>query len=493
MTTFRDDGPDPTAMMSGDAPIPTPPETDRAAETAPGVEPQPAADPAGDPSQSPAEVAEFTDIANARRFARLHGERVRFVESWKQWIVWNDGQWHRDPTIVRVMELAKDIPQAMFNDGLRTGNGDLTKAAQQLSSRRCLSDMLQLSRGPALIGHEELDADHWALGVRNGWFDLHDGTHHPPDPAKLITMTCPVGYDPDARCPRWLQALGEWMPDPTVQSYFQRLVGEALVGTVRDHLLVVIYGPGGNGKGTAIGTLAKLLGPYFTVPHKSLLVREKQDSHPTNIAGLFRTRLAVASETDSGARLSEEQIKNLTGGDRLTARRMYENFWDFDPTHSLWLQTNYLPNVDGTDEGIWRRLRVLKWPAQFLGAKADHDLSARLEAELPGILNWAIDGCLAWQTEGLAEPDAVRADTDAYRRSEDMLQQWVGDEGWMLSAGLTTTGKDLTDSWAEWTERIHGRRRSGQEMAQRLTVAGVKKIPGRPVIWKGIGRLDFDE
>jgi putative DNA primase/helicase len=339
-----------------------------------------------------------------------------------------------------------------------------------------------------LLDHELLDADPWALGIENGWINLKDGTFNQPDPGKLMTMQAPVTFVPEATAPRWEQGLAEWLPDPEVRSYFQRLVGEAVVGTVRDHLLVLIYGGGGNGKGTAIGTLAKTLGRYFVVPDKSLLISSKKDGHPTAKASLFRARLAVAAETDRGSKLSEEQVKELTGGDRLGARRMYEDFWEFQPTHSLWLQTNHLPEVGGTDEGIWRRIRVLLWPNQFDGDKEDTALPETLATELPGILNWIIQGALDWQTHGLQEPESVRSESAAYRDAEDVVARFLEAAGYTAQPGARVKSKVLMDDWADWTSKELDKKRAGRELARRLRDLGYKKTNSRPPFWTGLGK-----
>ena len=251
----------------------------------------------------------YTDTDNAERFLHLHRDKVRYVPAWRSWLVWNGTLWRRDPDAVLVTELAKAVSRRMFFDlGTATTMSEETRKkaarfATQSASASRIGAMVKLARGlpGVIVDHEELDADPWGLGVANGWLDLSTGTFHPPDPTKLMTLASEVAWETDAEAPRWGKALGEWLPDPDVRAYFQRLCGESIVGTVRDHLLVLIYGEGGNGKGTAIGTLARVLGPYFVVPHKSLLMKQHRDTHPTEKAALFRTRLAVAAEADSSS------------------------------------------------------------------------------------------------------------------------------------------------------------------------------------------------
>jgi putative DNA primase/helicase len=242
-----------------------------------------------------------------------------------------------------------------------------------------------------------------------------------------------------------------------------------------------------NGKGTAIDTLANMLGPYFVPPHKSLLLQLKHDSHSTEKAALFRIRLAVAAETESTIKLAEASVKELTGGDRLSARRLYENPWQFSPTHSLWLQTNHLPEIAGSDEGIWRRLRVMLWPEQFAGEAEDTALKEKLAAELAGILNWAVEGALAWQVEGLAEPEAVTEASVQYRQDQDQLSRFMEAMGYQM--GGMVLSKELMQDWHEWTDAELGRSLGGQVLAKRLDAIGLSKSDGRPPIWRGISKL----
>jgi putative DNA primase/helicase len=289
------------------------------------------------------------------------------------------------------------------------------------------------------------------------------------------------------------------MPDPELRDYFQRLCGASLVGQVKDHMLVVVYGPGGNGKGTALGSIARTLGDYYTVPHKTLLVAQRHESHDTVKASLFRTRMAVAAESDRRVRLNEASIKELTGGDQLRARRMYENEWSFEPSHTLWLQTNYLPEVSGTDRGIWRRIRVLPWTSTFAGAAEDRDLPEKLDAEKSGILGWLVEGVARWLEVGLADdtvPTAVASATNDYREAEDIVGRWVRENGLGLSPAYTTDASELVDSWKSWTETEFGHARRFNDVVAWLEAHGCQKdsyrrqVDGRRrqvTVWHGIG------
>ena len=217
-------------------------------------------------------------------------------------------------------------------------------------------------------------------------------------------------------------------------------------------------------------------------------MQQRTDTHSTEKAQLFRARLAVAAETEGSVKLAEASVKELTGGDRLSARRLYENPWHFNPTHSLWLQTNHLPEIAGTDEGIWRRVRVMRWPEHFDGDREDPTLKEQLSNELPGILNWVLHGAIAWQTDGLQEPQSVLDASDDYRRDEDQLSRFIDAMGYRLGGHLFCPSKQLMADWAGWTETELGRRRAGKELARRLRDIGLEKDNRRPPHWRGIGK-----
>jgi P4 family phage/plasmid primase-like protien len=447
----------------------------------------------GAPAKTFSADLRYTDTDNAERLMHLYADRLRYVMAWRSWLVWTGKVWQRDPDAVLVHELAKDVSRHLYLEiaaDPSAASKDLISWAKASAGVAKIRAIEILARGMdgVIIDHEELDADPWAFGVANGWFNLRDGTFHPPNPAKLMTMATSVTFDPNATAPRWEQALTEWLPDPEVRRYLQRLCGEAIVGTVRDHLLVLLVGDGGNGKGTFIDTLAKALGPYFIVPHKSLLTLTRSDTHSTEKAALFRRRLAVAAETEGSVRLAEASVKELTGGDRLGARRLYENPWWFDPTHSLWMQTNHLPEIAGTDEGIWRRVRVMRWPEYFTGEREDSALREKLADELPGILNWIIEGAIAWQAEGLSEPAAITEASAAYRQEQDQLSRFLEAMEYRLGDQLWCPAKQLQQDWATWTEAELGRRLAGQALAQRLHALGLRKDARRPPSWHGIGK-----
>lgn len=446
----------------------------------------------------------LTDAGNSSRLAQLHGQRLRFVPRWGKWLVEDGGFWSLDHEDVRVRELAKDVGRSLKREAAEEPDKDRAEkmfkwGLRSLSSGR-IGAMVNLARGIEGIplDHEKLDADGWLLGAENGVIDLRTGRPRPADPSDLLTLRCPVEWDEDATAPRWSRALEEWFPDPDVRAYVKRVAGASLVGAQRDHAFIIHYGLGGNGKGTFTRALQTVLGPYAVEVHLSLLVETKYKEHDTVKADLFRKRLAVAVETERRIRLAEASVKNLTGGDRIRARRMREDPWSFDPTHSLWLQTNHLPEISGRDEGIWRRIRVVKWENTFRGQEAEKDLDETLAAEAPGVLRWLVEGCLEWQEHGLDEPEKVVRDTLAYREKEDIFSRFQNDVGLVFSPDLEIQAAELQDILGEWAseegiDRPQGAtnwlRENGCRKKQR-TVTNADGSRSRPKFWVGAGFED---
>lgn len=422
-----------------------------------------------------------TDSGNADRFIALADGRARYVPAWGKWVIYSDGRWVVDPGDALATELARAVPRAMFELAAQFVADDrepLWKHARKSEQSNAIKAMLHLARGaPGIVTeHERFDVDPWVLNVQNGTIDLRTGRLRPHDPDDLLTMQAPVVYDPRAAAPLWRSCLERWQPDEEMRSFLQRTMGTAITGLALERILINI-GAGGNGKGKFFGAIANTIGPYATVAHKSLLVAQRNEQHATVKASLFRVRLALAAETRAGDRLDEEQIKELTGGDVLRARRMREDEWSFKPTHTLVMHTNYRPSIAGTDEGIWRRLLLIPWNVTIPKDEQDAKLAERLEAEAPGILRWLIEGAVAWQEKGLVEPAAVTKASADYRSDEDVVGRFIGDECVKNTAFAVQTG-DLRDRYVAWCRAEGEEPKSPQALGRDLTGRGFVGRPG---------------
>jgi P4 family phage/plasmid primase-like protien len=375
-----------------------------------------------------------TDVGNANRLLQHAGGRIRYVHAWGKWIVYQRGRWIIDEKDALVTETAKKVAKGLYALAAKTAAKDPDEAkpiwdwALKSDTSGAIAAMIRLARGAPgiLVDHEDLDADPWLLNVSNGTIDLRTGRLRDHDPADLCTLKAPVAYDPDATAPLWEACIGRWQPDDAVRDYVQVRAGAGATG-IPTETVDVDYVCGGNGKSKFHGAIQHVLGPYAAVPHKSLLVAGRFEQHPTVVADLFRKRLAVASETKQAEDLDDESVKNLTGGDRLKGRRMREDPWEFCPTHTLVMFSNHKPTVQGCDEGIWRRLRLVPWQVTIPEDERDEHLAAKLQAEAAGILRWVVDGAFRFHRESLIPPAAVRTATAAYRAEEDVIGRFIAD------------------------------------------------------------------
>ena len=355
----------------------------------------------------------LTDVGNSERFIRIARGRARYVHAWGKWIVYRRGVWVVDHNEAMVTELAKRVAKALIRDVVVRFEGEQRKQifgwAIRSESSGSISAMTRLARGidGVMVEHEELDTDPWLLNVRNGTVDLRSGRLRPHDPADLCTMQVPFAFEPGAEARLWEDCLRTWQPDPEVRAYLQRLAGAGATGFPTE-VLAINYGTGGNGKSKFWGGVSHALGPYACPAHKSLLLVQRYEPHDTEKADLFRRRLVIASESSEAARLHDEKVKHLTGGDRIKGRRMREDPWSFDPTHTMVLFSNFKPEIQGRDEGIWRRLQLVPWEVTIPRRAQDRDLAPKLAGESLGILRWLVEGSVEFHRRGLDPPGSVQ-------------------------------------------------------------------------------------
>ncbi len=287
--------------------------------------------------------------------------------------------------------------------------------------------------------------------------DLRTGVRRAPDKLDYITKrtACPA-TEPGTPHPLWSAFLDRITSgDGELIGFLQRYIGYCLTGITTEHVFVFAYGTGANGKGTFINTIAAILGDYATVADMNTFIASKQERHPTDVAKLRGARLVVAQETQKDRLWDEAKIKAMTGGDKLTARFMRQDFFDFVPTFKLFITGNNKPRLSNVDEAIRRRMLLVPFAVQIPKEERDPNLAEKLKAEWPAILRWCIDGCLEWQRIGLAPPGTVVAATDDYFAAEDVFGQWLEDECDVEVGNLhkwEAAGK-LFKAWAAYAKR----------------------------------------
>ena len=395
------------------------------------------------------------DIGNAARFAAQWATDLRYVGAWDQWLSWDGHRWARDESST-TLRCAKETARSIAHEADGVDDPDLIKAirkhAKLSASSSRLYAMISLAKPPFAVKASDLDADPWILNTMSGVLDLRTGALSPTTREHDVTHLAPVVFDPDASCARWLAFLDEIMQGRSdLVEFLQRWAGYCLTGSVREHALVLATGGGRNGKGTFMETLAYVLGDLAGAAPPKLLIESRNDRHPTELYFLKGRRLVVSNEVKKSVTFDDEKVKSLTGGDRITARRMGADFETFDPTHKLMIAANHLPTVRDASEGFWSRVRVVPFDACFRG-REDRGLSRTLRSEGAGILAWAVRGCVKWQAEGLGAPVAIEDATSAYRASEDPVDRFLA--MWVAKGAGTddVPAPKLYDAYRWWAD-----------------------------------------
>ena len=338
-----------------------------------------------------------------------------------------------------------------------------------------------------IVRAEDLDQNGWLLNCRNCTIDLKTGAAREHSPADMLTRRIGVTYDPKAKAPRWLKFLGRIMrDDQEMIDFLQRAIGYTLTGDVSEQCLFFLYGHGRNGKSTFIETMLKLLDEYaIKTPTETLMMRDNKAA-TNDLARLYGMRAVVAKETDEGQRLAEAVIKDLTGGDKITARFLYQEFFEFRPSHKLWMYGNHKPIVRGSDLGIWRRIRLIPFAVTIPEDERDPTLHWRLEEELPGILNWALEGCLKWQREGLGNPKVAKVATEEYREEMDVLGEFL-QECCVIAPDGRLTAAQLYTEYSAWCSQMGERPISKRALGLRMKERGfTQHRDGTARMWEGV-------
>jgi putative DNA primase/helicase len=333
---------------------------------------------------------------------------------------------------------------------------ELLRHAYSSESDHRLLAMIRLARSDLPVLPDELDRDQWLLNVENGTLDLRAGTIAPHDQGQLITKLAPVRFDESAACPAFNRFLERVLPDPSLRAFLKKVVGYSLTGITTEQVLFFLYGLGANGKTVLQELWSRMLGDYAAKADSSSLLVRRNEGPRNDLAALVGARLVAASEANEGSRLDEAVVKALTGGDRITARKLYAEPFTFQPTFKIVLAANTKPTIAGRGHAIWRRIRLIPFTETIPESERDPHLLERLSEELPGILAWAVEGCLAWQKEGLQAPSAVCAATEGYRSEMDSLAPFL-EECCLLGAESEQSAGELYGAYQKWAETNHER------------------------------------
>ena len=421
---------------------------------------------------------ELNDEGNAQAFARVHGAQYRFDRVRWKWFKWDHHVWRECQGSEATRAMVDTVNKRSVASAYIADDDYRKKyVAFCVSSKNRMRAMNGLDMAGTLPMLEwpmnaPLDADVDLLGCVNGVLELSTGTLRPGRRSDLITRGSGTRYDANATCPRFELFLNEvFLGNQHVIDFVRRAAGYSLTGHTREQVLFLCHGAGANGKSVLLGALFDMLGEYASQTPFQTFEASMNDRQTNDLAALRGRRLVIASESQDGRRFDEARVKAVTGGDRVTARFLRQEFFTYLPTFKIWLAMNYKPAVRGTDEGIWRRMRLIPFKASFKGAKADPDLPKKLRDEAEGILAWAVRGAVEWYRDGLQPPAAVLEATEAYRAESDVVGQFLSDSTVEVQHAKVAAGT-LYDAYRRWCE-ANGQRnpmnstRFGRNLADR--------------------------
>lgn len=385
---------------------------------------------------------DLTEDGIAQAFAKRHADNLRYCNQIGSWFEWNKKCWQRDET-KRAFSWARIICRDLAADTSPGRKVTLAKAATAAAVERFAQS------DPALcIRQEEWDANPFLLGTPTGTVNLETGAIRPPCPDDFITKQTAVGPAETPHAPLWLAFLNSVTAnDYALIRFLQQWAGYMLTGDTREHALLFIFGPGGNGKSVFLNTLTGIFNDYCKTAAMDSFTATKNDKHSTDLAMLRSARMVCASETEEGKAWAETRIKSLTGGDTISARFMRQDFFEYRPQFKLVIIGNHRPVLHNVDDAAKRRFNVV--PFEYKPAQPDRSLEEKLKAEWPAILRWMIEGCLDWRKNGLVRPKVVLDATSDYFSEQDVLSQWVEDCCEVAKLNADTSGR-LFASWKSY-------------------------------------------
>jgi putative DNA primase/helicase len=402
----------------------------------------------------------LNDTGNAARFVGHFEGRIRYVPQQERWLLWTDmDRWAEDQQGL-VIEFAKWSARQIFAEAANcTSDASATAVARHanksLDGPRLKAAVDLAKSDPRVVcASSQLDTRRSLLGVANGVIELETGSLEENRTELLITRHSSVVFDASATSPTFMAFLDKVTGgDEELKGYLMRMVGYAISGYTSEQVLFFLYGSGANGKSTFLNVLNQLMGPELCrqLPYDSLVTKKQGRSSTNDLARLDRVRMVHTSEVEDGSRLAESFVKQITGGEAIAARYLYGEFFEFVPQFKLLIAGNHKPIIQGGDDGIWRRLHLVPFEVTIPPAERDPQLGAKLEAELPGILNWAVHGYREWRKLGLAPPQRIRAAVEEYRSDMDLMGDWIA-SCCKQDTGAQAAAASLYQSYSWWAK-----------------------------------------
>lgn len=409
-----------------------------------------------------------TEDSAAQEFAQLYADQLRYCHDTGSWFQWDGAIWRRNRTRL-AFQWARELARSLSAE-------EDDRARYIISKTSFASGVERFAQADPVfaVTSEFWDRDPFLMGTPAGTIDLRTGKLMQADPQDGITKSTTVSMALRPDCPRWTRFMEETTGgDAGLVRFLQQFLGYCLTGDIREHSLIFGYGPGGNGKSVLLNTASRIIGDYAMIAAMDTFTSSKNDRHPTDMAMLAGARLVSVSETEEGRAWAESRIKSLTGGDRITARFMRQDFFTYTPAFKLFIVGNHKPILQNVDDASRRRFCIV--PFVLKPERPDRELEAKLKDEWPAILRWIVEGCLDWQRGGLVRPDSVLAATKDYFDEQDALGEWIEEKCVLDHKALTPTA-ELFASWSAFAKANNENAGTMRGFSQAMQKRGFPKV-----------------
>lgn len=423
----------------------------------------------------------LTDLGNAERLIDKFGHDLRFCSEEKKWHVWTGKKWQKD-TAKQTVNLAKQTIRAIYTEIKFISNTETRKKlyAHALKSESAISiiNLIELAKSESGIvcSRNDFDKHDFRLNTLNGTINLRTGSFEPPERSHFITKCIPVNYDSHAQCPRFIAFLESLMNNNSnLVEYVQKIIGYSLTGDTSEQCYFFLYGTGSNGKSTLLNVVRTLLGGFAKNVDFNTLTYSGFNAR-NDLARLIGARFVTAVEVDIKKSLNEAVVNRITGNDPVTVKFLYGEYFEYIPTYKLFIAGNNRPNIEGTSHATWRRIRLIPFEVRFEeGKNMNKDLYKRLIQELPGILNWAIEGCLKWLRDGLEPPAEVKAATTSYRQQSDTVSNFLN-ELCRIDPSSSVNSSKFYKAYKEWCHNNAEYSIGKQHFTEAMNTKGFRKM-----------------
>jgi putative DNA primase/helicase len=433
----------------------------------------------------------LSELGNAERLIHHHGKNLKYCNE-LEWLIWNGKQWEQD----NKREIEK-IASQTFRDLYRVDDESVQKWAWKCEKRSIRMNSILDARPLVSVKKSQFDSHKFLFNCSNGVIDLKTGEFLPHERDYLFTKISEIEYEKKTDCPHWINFMesifknDDGSTNYEIINFLQKAIGYTLTGDISEQVMFFLYGTGRNGKSTFINTIQTLLGDYGRQTNSDTFIKKKNDNAVNNdIARLDGARFVSAVESEEGQQLSESLVKQITGGEKISARFLRQEFFEFTPEFKVFFTTNHKPIVKGSDEGIWRRIRLIPFTVTIPKEKIDKELPKKLEKEMSGILKWAVDGCLKWQSEGLGEPESIKQATESYRDEMDILGPYLS-ERCIINPLAKVEAKNIFDDYKKWCFENGEIELKNRAFYRQLETRGYKKANGakNKVYFFGVGLI----